>query len=72
MRRAYSNNPLSNIDEYITRDDREPIEDVYKVEGYEDWGTFHTYEEALDYFYKNHEQEYDYPQDLIYKIRECE
>ena len=64
--------PLKGLDEYITQsDNREPIEDIYAVEGYEHWGTFHTYEEALECFMLNHESEYDYPQDLIY-IKEAE
>ncbi len=71
MRRAYSKNALDNIDSWITRDNRQELpEEVYTIDGYEEYGTFETYEDALQFFMMNHKNDDDYPQDYIYKVKE--
>jgi len=67
--------PLRGLDEYITQsDNREPIEDEYQIEGYEAHGTFHTYEEALEYAIEHTDilKIDGYPEDYIYTIKEAE
>ena len=60
---------MKGLDEWITRDDRVEIpEEVYKIEGYEDIGSFHTVEEATEYALNHtHLANEEYPSDWIYK-----
>jgi len=63
---------MKGLDEYITQsDNREPIEDIYAVEGYEHWGTFHTEKEAMEYLLTTKLSEKEFPKDYIY-IKEAE
>jgi len=63
---------MKGLDEYITQsDDREPVEDVYQIEGYEREGTFHTEEEALEDLLTTELSEKEFPRDYIY-IKEAE
>ena len=68
--RIYKKNALDSIDEYITGfDDREPLEEVYRIDGYEDIGKFDTVEEATEYAL-NHTHlanEREFISDWIYK-----
>jgi len=64
---------MKGLDEYITAfDDREPIEDLYQIENYEEAGTFHSYEDAMEHLLTTELSEEEFKEDYIYKIRECE
>ena len=66
--RVYRKNALDGIDSWITRsDDREPLEEVYRIDGYEEMGKFGTVEEAIEYALRHTELSEEYITDYIYK-----
>jgi len=59
---------MKGLDEWITRDDREPIIPTrWAIEGWEEWGTFETKQEGIEAFKMVFTQE-EYPEDNIYKV----
>lgn len=71
MRRAFIKNALDDIDRYIERDTGQElpeIEYLYKIEGYEDYGTFRTKDEAVEYAIRHtHLANQEFVEDWIYK-----
>ena len=63
---------MKGLDEWITRDDREPIiPNRWAIEGHEDAGTFETKVEALKYLIDIESTYFyidEYPEDYIYEF----
>ena len=62
---------MDGLDGYITQsDNREPREDEFQIDSYEELGPFRTYAEALDIFInKTNIFDKKFPKDYIYKIK---